>query len=252
MEPEVPSEWTVFFTQLSSFLVSCDRQYGLASEDFTEYAMERLSVCCRSLQALISAIEVIPALESINTDLNQLLARVQDKLQQWRSYYESLDVQRTLHRYVSPLEVSQRRGRPKFNISKEQLEHLRSLFFSWTAIADMLLVSRMTIYRRRTEYGLLDETHSAIDDGDLIEFVRYILVQHPRVGQTFVMGCLRARGYRVTRERVRQAIRTCDPLNVALRWQGIAVQRRPYSVPGPNCLWHIGMFSKQLLVYMPI
>ena len=50
-------------------------------------------------------------------------------------------------------------------------------------------------------------------------------MEHPRVGQTFIIGRLRAQGYRVTRERVRQATRTCDPLNVALRWQGMDIRR---------------------------
>ena len=50
--------------------------------------------------------------------------------------------------------------------------------------------------------------------------------------------------YRVTRARVRDALRSVDPINTALRWQG---GRRPYSVPGPNSLWHIGM---HLVVYV--
>ena len=179
---------------------------------------------------MISVIEPLPDLRSIYIDLNQLLQSIQGSLLRWRSYYDSLDF---LYHYVPPLEVSRQRGRPRFEISKEQLEHLRSLSFSWTAIADVLMVSRMTIYRRRAEYGLLDEAHSAIHDWELIEFVRHTLVQHPRVGQTFIIRRLRAQGYRVTRERVHQAIQTCDPLNVALRWQGMAIRRRPYSVPGP-------------------
>ena len=218
MAAEVPSEWTLFFTQLSSFLASCDRQYGLANDHFSEYAIKRFSICSQSIQALISVIEPLPDLRSIYTDLNQLLESTQGNLLQWRSYYDSLDFQRTVHQYVTPREFSRQRGRPRFKISKEQLEHLRSLSFSWASIADVLLVSRMTIYRRRCEYGLLEESHTAIHDEQLIEFVRHTLVQHPRVGQTFIIGCLRAHGYRVTRERVCQAIRTCDPLNVALRW----------------------------------
>ena len=60
--------------------------------------------------------------------------------------------------------------------SKSARNSWRSLSFLWTAIADVLLVSQMTIYRRRTEYGLL-EAHSAIHDRELIEFVRHTLVQ---------------------------------------------------------------------------
>lgn len=47
-------------------------------------------------------------------------------------------------------------------------------------------------------------------------------------------------GYIVTRQRVRRAIRSTDPMSVALRWRGGLVYRRTYSVPGPNSLWHIG------------
>ena len=51
-----------------------------------------------------------------------------------------------------------------------------------------------------------------------------------------------ALGFRnhVTRSRLRQAIHDVDPINTALRWGGTVRSRRPYSVPGPNSLWHIG------------
>ena len=35
-------------------------------------------------------------------------------------------------------------------------------------------------------------------------------------------------------------MRVTDPINTALRWRGNLSNRRPYSVPGPNSLWHIG------------
>ena len=82
--------------------------------------------------------------------------------------------------------------------------------------------------------------NSVISDQELTRLVHQTIVQHPSVGQSFVCGVLRSQGYMVTRERVRQAIRSCDPINTALRWGGIATSRQPYSVPGPNSLWHIG------------
>ena len=57
-----------------------------------------------------------------------------------------------------------------------------------------------------------------------------------------VIGHVRSLGYNVTRSRIRNAVRVADPINVALRWQGNLTVRRPYSVPGPNSLWHIGMY----------
>ena len=47
-------------------------------------------------------------------------------------------------------------------------------------------------------------------------------------------------GFKVTRARVREAMRASDPINTALRWREIT-PRQPYSVPGPNSLWHIGI-----------
>ena len=46
----------------------------------------------------------------------------------------------------------------------------------------------------------------------------------------------------VSRERLRNAVRVTDPINRALRWRGVLTARRPYSVPGPNALWHIGRY----------
>ena len=62
-------------------------------------------------------------------------------------------------------------GRKRYDISKDQLEHLRSLFFSWQKIADMPQVSVSTIQRRRNEFGLDDkfESYSDITDNELDE-----------------------------------------------------------------------------------
>ena len=196
---------------------------------------------CLGIQLLAEATRSFDGLSNVHADLLQLLRTVQVSLQKWVDYSDVLDSQRTLSSYFPPL-LESGRGRPKFDISREQLQYLRSLSFSWTAIADMLRVTRMTIYRRRVEYGMLDESFSMINDQELTEKVRRILAQHPEVGQTFVAGRLRSLGYRVTRARIRQVMRDIDPLSSALRWQGIAAHRRPYSVPGLNSLWHIGMY----------
>ena len=48
-----------------------------------------------------------------------------------------------------------RPGRRRYDISKDQLEHLRSLFFSWQKIADMLQVSVSTIQRGAKSLDLM-------------------------------------------------------------------------------------------------
>ncbi len=62
----------------------------------------------------------------------------------------------------------------------------------------------------------------------------------PNAGETVVIGRLHSMGYHINRQRVRESIRRTDPLNTPLRWRGIAATRRPYSVPAPNSLWHVG------------
>ena len=55
-----------------------------------------------------------------------------------------------------------------------------------------------------------------------------------------VCGSLRAKGVKVTRDRVRNILRSTDPLGSARRWPLSTIRRQPYSVAGPNSLWHIG------------
>ena len=55
--------------------------------------------------------------------------------------------------YQAP-SIREGRGRPRVIISLEQLQYLRSLNFSWTQISDLLGVSRMTVYRKRRDFGM--------------------------------------------------------------------------------------------------
>ena len=102
--------------------------------------------------------------------------------------------------------------------------------FTWTQIAEMLGVSRMTIYRRRVEYQMVHLTNGAISDDDLKVVLTSLRRDHPSMGQTMVWGQLRSMGFSVTRERVRAAVHENDPLYTALRWGGHAITRQPYSV----------------------
>ena len=57
--------------------------------------------------------------------------------------------------YQAPVTHTGRRGRPKFDIDKEQLEYLVSISFNWSEIAALLGVSRMTLYRYTIVIGNL-------------------------------------------------------------------------------------------------
>ena len=87
---------------------------------------------------------------------------------------------------------------------------------------------------------LLDECTSAqageLLDNDRMSSYHRLEQTNPNVGESIVTGRLRSLGYHVPRDQVRQAFRSSDPL----RWPGVLTHRRPYSVAGPNSLWHIG------------
>ena len=142
--------------------------------------------------------------------------------------------------YRPQTEQSSGPGRPRYRISLEQLSCLRSEFNSWTQIASDLGVSRQTIYNRRRELGfsLNFEGYTNIPNQDLDSAVLEELRAFPRTGETNVMAGLRQRRIFIQRWRVRESIIRVDPINHANRW-GQRIERRPYSVPHPNFLWHM-------------
>lgn len=104
--------------------------------------------------------------------------------------------------------------------------------------------------RRRLEYGLTTNPNNEVSDQELTSLIHLIRQDAPYSGVSMICGSLCARGVKVTQERVRSTLRSVDPLSVAIRWPGGATKRRPYSVPGPNSLRHIGTvaygYSKQM------
>lgn len=87
----------------------------------------------------------------------------------------------------------------------------------------------------------MNDPSTEVNDQELTSTINLIRQNTPYFGVSMMCGTLRARGIRVTRERVRTTLRTIDPLSSALRWPAGATKRCPYSVAGPNSLWHIGM-----------
>ena len=87
-------------------------------------------------------------------------------------------------------------GRPKFDIKEETLVELRSLGFSWEDISRMLLVSRWTIHRKVSEFGLTHLSRfSDITDEQLDSKVSAFLNELGCLVRTsMVLGHLRSEG----------------------------------------------------------
>ena len=60
----------------------------------------------------------------------------------------------------TPTEALGGRGRHRSCITQSQLEYLKSLKFTWSEITAFTGVSRMTLYRRSLDCGMLDEDPS--------------------------------------------------------------------------------------------
>ena len=140
---------SLFFDEIYRLVEEAERQHGLANLGYTEYVIERfeyaISVCSDLGNHLRGALE----LEDYSRSTEELVGALRDILRKWKEYestLESASELRPLTAHQLPV-VSVGPGRPRFEIGKEQLQYLSSLGFSWTAVASLLGVSRMTIYR---------------------------------------------------------------------------------------------------------
>ena len=64
-------------------------------------------------------------------------------------------------------------GKPKFEVSKDQIEFLREMHFSWAKIAELLGISPKTLSRRRKELEIEAERVEYNDITD--QYLRFIM-----------------------------------------------------------------------------
>ena len=102
----------------------------------------------------------------------------------------------TLHFTLWTAQKSQKTdnaGRPKYLISEYMLLHLRSLGFTRSKIAEMLLVSRWTLRHRIAEYGLEDITGFSATSGEELDIIveQFVRAYMTLCGYSLVSGHLR-------------------------------------------------------------
>ena len=105
---------------------------------------------------------------------------------------------------------------------------------NWKSVAQVLGISERTLFRRREEFNM-EDTHSNISDTDLKSTIYCILQQTPCVGETYVRIGLVAPKIFVPRHRVRECLRSLDPVGRAMR-RRFTIQRRLHNVAAPNHL----------------
>ena len=135
--------------------------------------------------------------------------------------------------------VSAAIGRPRFNISVEQLSFLVENRFTVPQMADTLGVSVRTVHRRLDENALsIRNQYSSIPDSELDSIVSQVHDLFPMCGNSQMQGHLLARGLRIQQSRIREAQRRVDPDGCMMR-RLTTINRRQYSVPSPRSLYHI-------------
>jgi hypothetical protein len=143
-----------FFDDIIKLLEGAERQYGVANLQYTEFIIERLEFCIISCNTILDQLSLS---QSSTTGMDEYCVYLKELVDCLRQiYYKWEEYELILHShqgalllsYQSPLlRSSGGRGRPRFEITKDQLLYLASLSFKWTDIAALLCVSRMTIFR---------------------------------------------------------------------------------------------------------
>ena len=116
-----------------------------------------------------------------------------------------------------------------------------------TIICDIHVIAWFAPDRRRVEFDLVEDPEIEISDDDLVTLIQQIRIDAPYTGVQMMWGSLRQRGIKITRERLRVVLRSIDPFSGARRWPSALIRRQPYSVPGPNSLWHIGFYNTNVI-----
>ena len=108
------------------------RHFGIASENYTQYAVERLEVCVVNVRDLRYHLthrgatdeELRVIIEQYDTQLRELLHCMEGLYVMWLEYFDKLLVQQHMV--------------PRLCITRGQLEYLKSLAFTWSEIATIL------------------------------------------------------------------------------------------------------------------
>ena len=178
------------FEEIDFFLRNSGNQFGQCKEAHT---IERLEVLVSTLTCLKDHLEVNVGLTSERYRLIvleyascmiELIGYLRSLAQEWQSYIDAKERLSHSLKYQAILSQSTSKGRPRFLIPKEQL---RSLYFTWSEIAQLIGVSRMTIYRRRKEFNMVDEPKATLTDAELKQKVSEIRQTLTEVGEKIIL-----------------------------------------------------------------
>ena len=136
------------FGEVIKLLRELERQYGVGNARYTAYAIERLEYSIIACTAVHDSLVEDSRLEDYCFTLNELIECLRQVYYRWEEYQDIVDSQYSNVSlcYCVPVHPTGNVGRPRFEISRDQLLYLTFLSFKWTEIAALLGASRMTVY----------------------------------------------------------------------------------------------------------
>ncbi|KAM9500709.1 uncharacterized protein Hap1MRO34_005142 [Clarias gariepinus] len=190
--------------------------------------MDYLHFICRQELVVISALdEILHIPEDVMTALSSLSKLIQR--------------QRDIEEVSVTVMLETGRGRPRISISETTLTHLIELGLPVKSIAELLGVSRATLFRRMTENGLsVRAMYSTCTDEELDALITEIKRSLPDAGYRMVRGSLLAQGHRVQFDRVCASMHRVDSVGILSRMTNLrCIARKTYCVPHPNYMVHV-------------
>ena len=86
------------------------------------------------------------------------------------------------------------------------MEFLREVPFTWDEIADVLMISRTTLWRRMKELGITTGQYSDVSDAELDSIITTLVKNFPNSGITMMWGHIRSTSVHVPRSRVSESL----------------------------------------------
>ena len=183
-----------FWVNLRLHLIDLSRRLEQdSSDDVADYALYGLQQVARHLSR-IAASATGNVFEEVQLSVAETTSALEEAERNWQPV--SFVVRSTVAV-----------GRPRFEISKDQIEYLVEYELKTPDIAEAFGVSVSTIKRRLREFNIsIRGTLTEIFDDHLDSLLRSFHTEFPNVGYRRVLSQLNLRGIKVPQRRVRESM----------------------------------------------
>ena len=234
---DLDSDREYFLDLLRTSILNCINDLdGNPDRDFSSFRVDSLY---HTVLRFVELFEVDETVIDLISDARELLT------------VDYIDTLPTTFTTSCPTYFTGSPGPPKYQLTEEILRFLFDKGFTVKDTATLLGVSKRTVERRMTEYGLqISNCYSTIDDVELEATIRNFVNDFPNIGYKRMSGLLLSRGLRIQQTKIREMMRRVDPRGTLYRAISLrAVHRRRYHVAGPQSLWHVDGNHKLIRYY---